>query len=149
MLGTIAKKLRMLGFDSRYYSTIDDDNLVLIAKKENLTIITKDHALAVNATQHDIPTIQIHTHTEKEQLMEIAKAIGWKRFSLDASSARCSLCNGMLESVPKQDIIDKIPPRIAESVQEFWKCNECGHIYWVGTHIRNLEKLFAEINDRL
>lgn len=149
MLGTIAKKLRMLGFDSLYHSIIDDDRLILIAKKENRIIITKDHALAVNAIQHDIPTIQVHTHTEKEQLIEIAKAMDWKRFSLDASSARCSLCNGMLESVPKQDIIDKILPRIAESVVEFWKCSECGHIYWMGTHIRNLEKLFAEINDKL
>jgi len=149
MLGTIAKKLRMLGFDSKYHSTIDDDRVILIAKKENRIIITKDHALAVNAIQHDITTIQVHTHTEKEQLIEIANAMNWKRFSLDVSNARCSLCNGVLESVPKQNIMDKILPRIAESVQEFWKCNECGHIYWVGTHIRNLEKLFAEINDKL
>ncbi|MBI5697843.1 MAG: Mut7-C RNAse domain-containing protein [Thaumarchaeota archaeon] len=149
MLGTTAKKLRMLGFDSMYHSTIDDDRVILIAKKENRIIITKDHALAVNSIQHDITTIQIHTHTEKEQLIEIANAMNWKRFSLDVSNARCSLCNGVLESVPKQSIMDKILPRIAESVQEFWKCNECGHIYWAGTHIRNLEKLFAEINDKL
>lgn len=62
--------------------TIDDDKLVLIAKKETRIIITKDHALAVSAIQHDITIIQIQTHTEKEQLIEIAKAMNWKRFSL-------------------------------------------------------------------
>ena len=149
MLGIIAKKLRMLGFDTRYHTTIDDDELILIAKKENRTVITRDHLLATNSIQHDINTIEIHTHTEKEQLIEIAKKMSWKKFTLDVLCVRCSLCNGMLEKTPKAEIIDKIPPRIVESVSEFWKCDKCSHIYWVGTHIRNLEKVFAEINDCL
>ena len=149
MLGTIAKKLRMLGFDTMYYTVIHDDDLILIAKKENRTMITRDHLLATNAMQHDIKTIEILTHTEKEQLIEIANQMSWKKFALDVSCARCSLCNGVLEKIPKAEIIDKIPPRIAESVLEFWKCSQCSHIYWVGTHIRNLEKVFAEINDCL
>ena len=149
MLGTIAKKLRMLGYDSKYFGTINDDELVLIAKKENRVVITRDHLLAINATQHDIMTIEIHTKTEREQLVEIANKMGWKKLTLAVPNARCSLCNGTLEKTSKEQIIDKVPPRIAEYVQEFWKCNECGHIYWVGTHIRNLEKLFAEINDKL
>lgn len=144
MLGTIAKKLRMFGFDCRYYSTIDDDGIVLMAKKEALVIITKDARLATNAVQHDIMTIQIHTSTEKEQLVEIAHKISCKKFTLAYS--RCSLCNGTLEETPKYTIIEKIPPKISESVEKFWKCKECGHIYWVGTHIRNMEKLVAEIN---
>jgi hypothetical protein len=147
MLGTIAKKLRMFGFDCKYYSTIDDDDLVLAAKKEMRIIITKDAKLAVNAIQHDIPIIKIQTKTEKEQLIEIAHKIGWPRFYLAYS--RCSLCNGMLEETPKHNIIEKIPPRIAESVEKFWQCKDCLHIYWVGTHIRNMEKLITEVNASL
>ena len=149
MLGTIAKKLRMLGYDTRYDSTIDDDRLVLIAKKENRVVITRDHLLATNAKQHDITTVEIHSDAEKEQLIEVAVAMSWKKFELDTSHARCSLCNSVLQKTPKDQIIGTIPPRIAESVLEFWKCVECSHVYLVGTHIRNLEKLFAEINDKL
>ena len=149
MLGTIAKKLRMLGYDSKYYSVIDDDKLILVAKKEGRIVITRDHLLATNTKQHDITTIEIHSGTEKEQLIEIANAMSWKKLDLDASHARCSMCNGMLQKTPKDQIIDIIPPRIAESVSEFWKCVECSHVYWVGTHIRNLEKVFAEINAKL
>lgn len=149
MLGTIAKKLRMLGYDSKYFGTINDDELVLIAKKENRVVITRDHLLAINTTQHDIMTIEIHSKTEREQLVEIANKMGWKKLTLAVPNARCSLCNVTLEKTSKEQIIDKVPPRIAEYVQEFWKCSECSHIYWVGTHIRNLEKLFAEINDQL
>jgi len=147
MLGTIAKKLRMFGFDCKYYSTIDDDEVILMAKKENLIVITKDVKLAKNAIQHDITTIQIQTNTEKDQLVEIAHKISCEKFTLTYS--RCSLCNGILEEIPKQAIIGKVPPKIAESVEDFWKCKECSHIYWVGTHIRNMEKLVAEINASL
>jgi len=143
MLGTISKKLRMLGFDC-LYCTMPDDDLVLVAKKQNRIIITKNARLATNAIQHDIITIKLETQTEKEQIVEIARKINWKRF--DLSYSRCSLCNGMLDMVEKDTIIHKIPPRIIQSVQEFWQCRQCYHIYWAGTHIRNLEKLVAEIN---
>ena len=147
MLGTIAKKLRMFGFDCKYDSAIDDEDLILIAEKERRVIITRDARLATNSMQHDIATIKIQKHIEKEQLIEIACKIGWKRFELAYS--RCSLCNGILKIVSKDQIMQKTPPRIAESTEKFWQCKECNHIYWVGTHIRNMEKLIAEINARL
>ena len=90
MLGTIAKKLRMLGFDCKYDSAIDDDYLILDAKKEGRIIITKDTRLAINAIQSDVMAIKLKTKTEKEQIVEIARKIGWKKF--DLHYCRCSLC---------------------------------------------------------
>jgi uncharacterized protein with PIN domain len=147
MLGTIAKKLRMLGFDTQYYNTINDDELITSARKEERIIITKDQILSVKAANQNIPTIHILTHIEKEQVTEIARKMSWKKLTLD--SPRCSMCNGMLQKASKQDITEMIPPKVAELVQEFWQCDKCAHIYWVGTHIRNLERLIAEINDTL
>lgn len=94
MLGTIAKKLRMLGFDTHYYNTINDDDLITSAKKENRIIITKDYILVAKAANQDIPTIQIFTITEKEQLVEITRKMSWKKLTLD--NPRCSICNGIL-----------------------------------------------------
>lgn len=149
MLGTVARKLRILGFDCAYSATIDDEELILAAIKENRIIITKDHQLGSNAKKHDIITIELATHTEKEQIIEIAKGMGWKKFEFNVKNAKCSLCNGNLSSVEKGQIVDKVPPRIAQNVREFWVCDDCGHVYWEGTHIRNLEKLIAEINGQL
>ena len=147
MLGTIAKKLRMFGFDCKYNYTMDDDELILTAKKQGRIIITKDSQLAKNAVQHDIVTIKIDTHIEKEQLVEIAQKIGYKKF--DLSYSRCSLCNGTLEETSKEKIQNKVPPRIIQSIDKFWQCQKCLHIYWVGTHIRNMEKLITEINAKI
>ncbi len=149
MLGTIAKKMRILGFDSKYSATIDDEDLILLAKKESRTIITKDRQVSDNAKKHDILTVDIVTHTEKEQLVEIAKKIGLKKYEFNPGNARCPVCNGVIHGIEKHQIIDKVPPKIAQNVKEFWVCESCKHIYWEGTHIRNLEKLIAEINGQL
>jgi len=147
MLGTIAKKLRMFGFDCKYDSSIDDDYLILIAKKEKRIIITKDSKLATNAIQHDVTTIILQAATEKDQLIEIAKKINCKKFTLE--HPRCSLCNGMINIVPKDQLTQKIPPRVVKSMEKFWQCDRCAHIYWIGSHIINMEKLVAELNNEL
>ncbi len=40
MLGNIAKKLRLMGFDSRYKPDIDDDDLINAAQKDQRIIIS-------------------------------------------------------------------------------------------------------------
>ena len=49
MLGKLAKKLRLLGYDTAYSSDIDDEDLIRIAKNENRILITKDVQLARKA----------------------------------------------------------------------------------------------------
>ncbi|MGI0004181.1 MAG: Mut7-C RNAse domain-containing protein [Candidatus Nitrosotenuis sp.] len=149
MLGTIAKKLRILGFDCRYSATIDDEDILLAAKKEDRAIITKDRQLAINAKKHDILAVDISTYTEKDQMVEIAEKLSLGKYKLDVSNARCSMCNGNLNEIKKEQIADKIPLKTAQNTERFWICNDCKHIYWEGTHIRNLEKLIAEINEKL
>ena len=147
MLGTIAKKLRMFGFDCKYDSSIDDDCLMLIAKKENRIIITKDSKLATNAIHYNITTIMLQTATEKDQLIEIAKKINYTKFTLEHS--RCSICNGVINIISKDQITQKIPLRIVKSMEKFWQCDRCEHIYWIGSHIINLERLVVELNNEL
>ena len=147
MLGTLAKKLRMFGFDCKYESAIDDDSLVLIAKKQDRIVLTKDLKLAINCLQHDIKTIKIQNNTDKEQLIEIAHQINYNKFQLTYS--RCTLCNGSLEEIAKNTMLEKIPRRILESKEKFWKCKECNHVYWMGTHISNIEKFVTDVNGNI
>jgi len=149
MLGTIAKKLRILGFDCRYSAAIDDEDILLAAKKENRVIITKDHQLAVNAIKHDIMSVELITHNEKDQMIEIAERQSLGKYKFDANNSRCSMCNGNLDTIEKEKIADKIPLKTSQNTERFWVCVDCEHIYWVGTHIRNLETLIAEINEKL
>jgi uncharacterized protein with PIN domain len=149
MLGTLAKKLRILGFDCSYSADIDDEDILLAAKRQGRIIITKDRQLAINATKHDVLIVELSVNAEKDQMAEIAKKLGLGKYKFDANAARCSMCNGNLHEIKKEQIIDKIPLKTAQNTDVFWICGDCKHIYWEGTHIRNLEKLIAEINEKL
>ncbi len=66
MLGNIAKKLRLLGFDSEYFSDIDDSKLIEKAKNENRTIISRDRHLIDRAKKKGILSIYVRKKNEIE-----------------------------------------------------------------------------------
>jgi len=47
---------------------------------------------------------------------------------------RCMECNGTLGLVGKQEVLRHLPARTAESFDEFYRCRECGKVYWKGSH---------------
>lgn len=145
MLGTVAKKLRILGFDCSYFSAIDDDELVAVAQREGRTIITRDQAVVQRCKKHSIAIVGITSRSERDQLAEIARETGLREYRFDPSDARCPVCNGALEAAP-ESALASVPPRVLSNTNEFWRCIECGHVYWEGTHIRNIKKLIGEVN---
>lgn len=149
MIGSLAKKMRILGFDCKYFAAANDEDLVVCVHNEDRIILTRDRALAQKCKKQGIKVIYLSSHTEREQLAEIARDMGWRSLKLDIASTRCTVCNGQNEQVQKQTIISILPPKVAEQVEQFWQCNSCKKIYWAGTHIRNVEKLIDEINAEL
>lgn len=149
MLGKLAKKLRLLGYDSLYSSSIEDENLLQIAQKENRIIITKDLQLIHKAKKYQIANIQITKDKEIEQLVQINENVNLGKCTISDSNSRCPICNGELKYTEKKDISKKVPIGVFENTNDFWTCGNCGKIYWEGTHIKNLQKFNAELNDKL
>ena len=76
MLGTLAKWLRILGFDTFYVNdTMTDNELLDIAKNEKRIIISRDKELIVRGKKKDLTTIEINTTDLDEQLQQILKLI--------------------------------------------------------------------------
>jgi hypothetical protein len=149
MLGNIARKLRLLGYDSQYFSDIDDDKLIDNAKKEKRIIISKDEELIKKARKLGIRSIYITKEEEIEQFFEIIRNTNLKRIQIDGNIARCPKCNSLTESVEKNIIKEKIPQGVSKSNERFWICKYCNQVYWEGTHIRNLQEFVGKINERL
>lgn len=149
MLGKLAKKLRLLGYDTVYSSDIEDDELILIAKKENRIIISKDVQLVNKATKQQIETVQITESEEIEQFHQINEKVKLEKFIIEGSKSRCPLCNGILVKIEKKIVHGQVPKGVLENTDEFWKCDKCKKFYWEGTHIRNLQEFTAKLHDRL
>ena len=149
MLGNIARKLRLLGYDSQYFSDIDDEKLIENARKEKRIIVSKDKELIKKAQKLDMRSIHITKDEEIEQFFEIINIINLKRVQMNGDTARCPSCNSLTESVDKDIIKEKIPQGVLKSNDRFWICKYCNHIYWEGTHIKNLQEFVGKINERL
>ena len=149
MLGNLAKKLRILGYDSTYYSDIEDEKLVIIAKNEKRVLVTKDEQLTKIADNQGIMTILIRGNDELEQIAQINVKIKLEELSVDTDNSRCTVCNGKLQAIEKYRIINKIPEGILEREEKFWMCESCKKIYWKGTHFKKLQEFADKLNNRL
>ena len=149
MLGNLSKKLRILGYDSKYFSSIEDDKIILIARNEKRIILTKDEQLTKIAEKQSVSFVLIRGNDELEQIVQINAKFKLDRFVMDTNNSRCIACNGKLESVEKYRVIGKIPEGVLEREKEFWMCGSCKKVYWEGTHFEKLQEFVTRLNDRM
>ncbi|MDH5463166.1 MAG: Mut7-C RNAse domain-containing protein [Nitrosopumilus sp.] len=136
MLGNVAKKLLLLGYDTDYFSGMNDSELIKKAKHENRVIISKDRQLIANAKKSAISTIQITKDDEIEQFLEILNTVHLEVDKISGDTARCTKCNSQTTEISKSEILDKVPSKVLEFNEKFWECDKCKQIYWEGTHVK-------------
>ena len=125
MLGNVARKLRMLGYDTEYTA---DGAGVEAAASSGRILVTKNSALLRRAARLHVTAVTGDTeHTIMRRLLRgHTPAVSGER-------ARCAICNGATEGVPLHQALDRAPPGIMHT--KFWGCVSCGHLYWEGTHM--------------
>ncbi|MCW4044608.1 MAG: Mut7-C RNAse domain-containing protein [Candidatus Bathyarchaeota archaeon] len=133
MLGKLTRWLRMLGHDVKYSSKLDDDELMTVAKKERRILLTRDLALFQRAAAKDVEAFYVIGETEVARLSELARRFGFS-LVIDLDNSRCPKCNTKLLNVPKNQIADKVEKNTFTHYNDFWKCRQCGQIYWRGAH---------------
>jgi len=140
MLGTLAKWLRILGFDTFYSNNIDDNQLLEVAWREKRILLSRDHQLVdgVNPKQ----ALLIESKKMPRQLRQVVGAFHLS--NAIALFSRCVDCNVQVVPIEKAAIKDKVPAFVYQNYQEFWICPKCGQIFWPGTHKTHAEKWLVE-----
>jgi uncharacterized protein len=140
-LGRLAACLRLAGFDTAYRNDWDDAMLAGIAAREKRVLLTRDRGLLMRSAV--TRGYLVRENAPRAQLREVVARFGLgSRLRLHA---RCSVCNGAVEPVPKQEVEADLQPLTRVHYQEFWRCTRCGKVYWKGSHWRSLQKLFDEL----
>ena len=144
MLGSLARWLRTLGYDTLYFRGDDDQEMLDLADKEKRVILTRDTTFSRRLK--DTPHLFITVNSPLEQLKEVAGAFNLKS-DIGACFSRCLRCNGLLRYVKRNEVEDKVPEYIFCNHDEFKKCPDCGRIYWTGSHkTKMIEHLNAILN---
>jgi uncharacterized protein with PIN domain len=136
MLGRLAARLRLLGYDTLTVRDLADSEVTRLAAGRIL--LTRDAALA--RTQA-VPAHFVVATSPREQLAEVVTALN---LTPDPSRlfTRCTLCNTPVEPAAEADV--DIPPGVRDQGLAFFRCPGCGQVYWRGSHVdRILDDLAA------
>ena len=132
MLGTLAKWLRILGYDTEYDNQIDDDAIVARCLEENRIALTRDSRLVERRALEEHHLL-IRSQELRQQIHEVLRFLG---SGVDSSLVftRCVECNEKLSGVRKDDVIGQVPPYVYRTQRDFKRCPRCQKVYWRGTH---------------
>ncbi len=144
-LGKLAVYLRFLGYDTLYRNDYQDDELAKVSTMERRILLTRDNALLKRRTI----TYGYYIHSTKvdEQLKEV-----FRRFQLSLAPSwqpRCTRCNSQLQPIAKEQILDRLLPETRKHYHQFSYCAVCDHIYWEGSHYRNMFRYLRKITDEI
>jgi uncharacterized protein with PIN domain len=146
MLGSLAKWLRIFGFDTLYPDmTTNDDEVLDIAKTENRLLISRDKELLIRGKKAQLQVLEIQTTDLNEQLAQVLTHIPVDRIQI---LTRCTLCNTPLLSVEKKAIKPYVPPKVFEARDHFWYCSVCHKYYWMGTHYENMIEKINKLTNK-
>ncbi len=137
MLGTLSKWLRILGYNTLFFTYARDDFLIKLSEKEERILLTKDRKLAKECGRAYL----VKSETLKDQLHEVIKVFSLKK----QHKSRCVVCNGELKQVKKESVKGNVPFYVYQTHNVFFKCSNCGKIYWKGTHSERIEEFIQTV----
>jgi uncharacterized protein with PIN domain len=149
MLGRLSKWLRILGFDTKYFNSIEDSELLKIAKDENRILLTRDTQLLKRrpVVRNHISAILIDNDHIDNQLNQLINNLDLEKN--EVSVPLCAECNIPIQKIPKNSVCGKVPSYVFKTQNEFGTCPNCGRFFWKGTHWERIrQKLQAILNTK-
>lgn len=142
-LGKLAKYLRMCGFDTTYQNDYNDKKIIEISLEENRIILTRDIGLLkVKSVSNGY---FIREQDSKAQLTEVLKY--FDLYQAINPFNRCIKCNGKLESIEKEKIIQQLEPLTQKYFDTFFRCTHCQSIFWEGSHFDSMSNFINTIKN--
>ena len=137
-LGRLARLLRLLGFDALFSNAYADDEIMAISEAQGRIVLTRDRRLLhAKAVTHGYWVRSVWPRRQVDEVM--------RRFDLAnlvRPFSRCADCNGQIEPVAKAAIADRLEPKTKKYFDKFYRCPDCGKIYWEGSHVDRLRERY-------
>lgn len=138
-LGTLARYLRLLGFDTVWERDLTDQDIIDRSLREQRIILTRDRGILRNGRVSH--AYRLRTIDSQRQIEEVVRALHLS--GAIRPYTRCMECNGAIRGASPVDVSGDVPPRVLKQYREFSKCTDCGRVYWAGSHGRKLDAIVA------
>ncbi len=151
MLKKLASWCRILGLDSEWHSGKSDTELLALAKKGGLVFVTRDFALSLRCEKAGVRCVYIKSDDIVEQIATLVQESGARDEISFPERTRCAACNGEMDVGGQEEAkaSGKLPENVVAHHERFWRCRECGRIYWEGGHWRNIRRIYEQVQVKL
>ncbi|HEY3370237.1 MAG TPA: Mut7-C RNAse domain-containing protein [Prolixibacteraceae bacterium] len=135
-LGRLCRYLRMLGWDTLYSNHYDPKEMIELSLQEKRILLSR----SIQIIRHKELTHAwwVRSANPLEQLKDLVNKLDLSK--LINPLTRCLNCNYELAAVDKSEILQDLEQRTSTYYTEFFKCPNCHHIYWKGSHYENMLK---------
>ncbi|MCM2394006.1 Mut7-C ubiquitin/RNAse domain-containing protein [Streptomyces albipurpureus] len=138
-LGTLARRLRLLGVDAAYENEdIGDPALAALSAKERRVLLSRDRGLL--RRRELWAGAYVYSDRPDDQLRDV---LGRFRPAL-APWTRCTACNGQLAEADKATVQEQLRQGTQRAYDVFAQCADCGRAYWRGAHHARLVAIVDE-----
>jgi hypothetical protein len=138
----------MLGHDVVYDVKLDDSALLELAKTEGRILLTRDLELYQRAVGRGLDSFYVEGKTESARLAELSKRYG-VALEIDMDKSRCPVCNTPLKPADKEQLKGELQKNTYTYYDRFWKCPNCGQVYWQGAHWKQIGNTLKEAQLKL
>ena len=142
-LRKLVRLLRLLGIDTKIGEIDADLSCESILSRR--VLLTRDRTLLMRRElEHGY---WVRSTDPIAQVVEVAR-----RFRLASQMKRlqrCSVCNGMLHPVAKNEVEARLPPKTARWLDDYMQCERCGKLYWRGTHMERINRMLDQVASQL
>lgn len=135
-LGGLARWLRGAGYEANWNPDLDDAAAIRETQRLRATLITIDSLMMERGVLRDgiVPAVFVPSSIKcEEQLIVVMREL-----KLAIRESRCMKCGGELRRAEKQIVADRIPPKTAKWLDEYFVCARCDQLFWRGTHWRKI-----------
>lgn len=135
-LGTLARRLRLVGVDADYEALdIGDPALASRSAADRRVLLSRDRGLL--RRRELWAGAYVYSDHPEEQLRDV---LGRFRPAL-APWTRCTACNGNLREARSEEVRDRLQGGTSRTYDVFAQCVACGQVYWRGAHHTRLEAI--------
>ncbi|MFL6480771.1 MAG: Mut7-C RNAse domain-containing protein [Nitrososphaera sp.] len=160
MLGNIARKLRIFGFDTIYLAQTTDNEILKMGIEQDRVILTADKELFRRIVKIGARGVLVSGRvSELEDLIDILTKNGIRSVGMNGIGSRCSICNGLLEKRTSYQVknnvgnydqaVVHVPDKVMACHDQFFQCTSCGKIYWEGGHLKRIRSFVQDLDIKL
>ncbi|WP_343244463.1 Mut7-C RNAse domain-containing protein [Streptomyces sp. SID11385] len=138
-LGTLARRLRLLGVDTAYQQEDPGDAaLATRSAAERRVLLSRDRGLL--RRRELWAGAYVYSHRPEEQLPDVLD-----RFRPRLRPwTRCTACNAPLRPATLAEVADRIDAGTRTTYDVYAECPDCGRVYWRGAHHDRLARVVAD-----